>query len=186
MKKIIFVISVITLCACSGGDDNNSSGGGDDNNSASSNNLLVVDGVEYPLKSGTLLNYGGQSGLYNIDLDIYTLGIDVPDCTEGAAVGQGQNIYFEMWTSEPDFLDSITYSIDEDESEAVGNITVCDYILDFDSNVEDNNWTIISSGNVDVVKSGNNYTITWNLTGLEGEAITGRYSGTLMYCDISN
>ena len=53
MKKIIFVISVITLCACSGGDDNNS---------ASSNNLLVVDGVEYPLKSGTLLNYGGQSG----------------------------------------------------------------------------------------------------------------------------
>ena len=91
-----------------------------------------------------------------------------------------------MWTSEPDFLDSMTYSIVDEEFLEVGNITTSDYILNYDSDVQENNWTIISSGSVDVQKSGNNYTISWNLTGEFGEVITGNYSGTLMYCDVSN
>lgn len=150
------------------------------------NNSLIVDGVEYPLESGTLHNYGGQQGLYNIDLDIYSQGIDLQDCTEGFGIGQGQDIYFEIWTSQPDYLDSTTYSIIEDETESVGNITFSDYILDYNSDVDEENWLVISSGTVDVQKSGNNYTISWNLTGALGEVITGSYSGTLMYCDVSN
>ena len=138
------------------------------------------------MESGTLLNYGSDGGIYNIDLDIQSPGIVVPDCSENSAVGQGQNIYFEMWTSEPDFLDSMTYSIVEGEFLEVGDITTSDYILNYDSDVQENNWTIISSGTVDVQKSGNNYTISWNLTGAFGEVITGNYSGTLMYCDVSD
>ena len=61
-----------------------------------------------------------------------------------------------MWTSEPDFLDSMTYSIVEGEFLEVGDITTSDYILNYDSDVQENNWTIISSGTVDVQKSGNN------------------------------
>ena len=91
-----------------------------------------------------------------------------------------------MWTSEPDFLDSMTYSIVEGEFLEVGDITTSDYILNYDSDIQENNWTIISSGTVDVQKSGNNYTISWNLTGAFGEVITGNYSGTLMYCDVSD
>ncbi|MDC0571541.1 hypothetical protein OAO52_06555 [Flavobacteriaceae bacterium] len=176
MKKIILLVAVITIYSCSGGDDNNSN----------SINKLIVDGVEYPLESGTLLNYGSEGGIYNIDLDIQSPGIVVSDCTENSAIGQGQNIYFEMWTSEPDFLDSMTYSIVDEEFLEVGNITTSDYILNYDSDLQENNWTIISSGSVDVQKSGNNYTISWNLTGALGEVITGNYSGTLMYCDVSN
>jgi hypothetical protein len=176
MKKIILLVAVITIYSCSGGDDNNSN----------SINKLIVDGVEYPLESGTLINYGSDGGIYNIDLDIQSPGIVVTDCSENSAIGQGQNIYFEMWTSEPDFLDSMTYSIVDEEFLEVGNITTSDYILNYDSDLQENNWTIISSGSVDVQKSGNNYTISWNLTGAFGEVITGNYSGSLMYCDVSN
>ena len=125
MKKIILIFTAISIYACSGGDDNNSN----------STSLLIVDGVEYPLESGTLLNYGSDGGIYNIDLDIQSPGIVVPDCSENSALGQGQNIYFEMWTSEPDFLDSMTYSIVEGEFLEVGDITTSDYILNYDSNV---------------------------------------------------
>jgi hypothetical protein len=176
MKKIILFVIAITICSCSGDDDNNSN----------SINKLIVDGVEYPLESGNLLNYGSDVGIYNIDLDIQSPGIVVPDCTEESAIGQGQNIYFEMWTSNPDFLDSMTYSIVDEEFLEVGDITTSDYILNYDSDAQENTWTIISSGTVDVQKSGNNYTISWDLTGMDGEVITGNYSGTLMYCDISN
>lgn len=176
MKKIILLVAVITIYSCSGDDDNNSN----------SINKLIVDGVEYPLESGTLLNYESDGGIYNIDLDIQSPGIVVPDCTEDSAIGQGQNIYFEMWTSNPDFLDSMTYSIVDEEFLEVGDITTSDYILNFDSDAQENTWTIISSGTVDVQKSGNNYTISWDLTGMDGEVITGNYSGTLMYCDVSN
>ena len=182
MKKLLLLLAPVMLLGCGDGDGN----GNTDVYPNDQNNILIVDGLEYPLESGTLLNYGGQQSLYNIDLDINSPGVVVPDCTEDSAIGQGQNIYFEMWTTEPDFLDSMTYSIVEEEFQAVGNITVSDYILDFDSGTEENNWAIISSGTIDVQKSGNNYTISWNLTGELGEVITGSYSGTLMYCDISN
>ena len=185
MKKIILSYFSLLLVGCGGsdGDENNNNNNIDPNEP---NNILIVDGVEYQLESGTLLNYGGQQGLYNIDLDIYSPGINVPDCIEESATGLGQDIYFEMWTSESDYLDSITYSIVEDETESVGNITFSDYILDFDSDNNEQNFLEISSGTVDVQKSGNNYTISWNLTGAFGEVITGNYSGTLMYCDVSN
>ena len=149
MKKIILFVIAITICSCSGDDDNNSN----------SINKLIVHGVEYPLESGTLLNYDSDGGIYNIDLDIQSPGIVVPDCTEDSVIGQGQNIYFEMWTSNPDFLDSMTYSIVDEEFLEVGDITTSDYILNYDSDAQENTWTIISSGTVDFQKSGNNYTI---------------------------
>ena len=182
MKKLLFLFIPLTLIGC-GDSDGNGNTNVDPNET---NNVLIVDGVEYPLESGTLLNYGGQQGLYNIDLDIYSPGVVVPDCTENSAIGQGHDIYFEIWTSQSDYLDSMTYNIVEDESESVGNITFSDYILDYNSDIDEQNWLEISLGTVDVLKSGDNYTISWNLTGELGEVITGNYSGTLMYCDISN
>ena len=184
MKKILFLFIPLLLIGCGDGD-----GDGNGNTNVDPNdpiNVLIVDGVEYPLKSGTLLNYGGQQGLYNIDLDIYSPGVVVPDCTENSAIGQGQNIYFEMWTSQSDNLDSMTYNIVEDESESVGNITFSDYLTVYNSEIDEQNWLKISSGTVDVQISGDNYTISWNLTGAFGEVITGNYSGTLMYCDVSD
>lgn len=184
MKKILFLFIPLLLIGCGDGDgDGNGNTNVDPNET---NNVLIVDGVEYPLESGTLLNYGGQQGLYNIVLDIYSPGVVVQDCIENSAIGQGHDIYFEMWTSQSDYLDSMTYNIVEDESESVGNITFSDYILDYNSDIDEQNWLEISLGTVDVLKSGDNYTISWNLTGELGEVITGNYSGTLMYCDISN
>jgi|SaaInlStandDraft_1057018.scaffolds.fasta_scaffold87986_2 hypothetical protein len=182
MKKILFLFIPLTLIGC-GDSDGNGNTNVDPNET---NNVLIVDGVEYPLESGTLLNYGGQQGLYNIVLDIYSPGVVVQDCIENSAIGQGHDIYFEIWTSQSDYLDSMTYNIVEDESESVGNITFSDYILDYNSDIDEQNWLEISLGTVDVLKSGDNYTISWNLTGELGEVITGNYSGTLMYCDISN
>ena len=97
-----------------------------------------------------------------------------------------------MWTSNPNYLDSGSYTVvndDTNEDYSTGDISYSDFVIDLDCSTIENqepNWLEISSGNVDVQRSGNTYTISWDLTGYQGEDITGAYSGTLLYCDVSN
>lgn len=186
MKKLLLVF-VLTFIGCSGDNDSENN----NSNNPVFENVLTIDGTEYPLESGSLLNYGGQSGLFNLDLDLWSTGIQVSDCQSDCS-GQGQDIYFEMWTSNPNYLDSGSYTVvndDTNEDYSIGDISYSDFVIDLDCSTIENqepNWLEISSGNVDVQRSGNTYTISWDLTGYQGEDITGTYSGTLLYCDVSN
>ena len=89
-----------------------------------------------------------------------------------------------MWTSQEGFLDSGTYQINEDYS--VFNITYADYALNVDLGADDwdeVDWVSIASGTVDVERSGNNYTISWDTIDANGNVVAGSYNGTLSYCD---
>ena len=91
-----------------------------------------------------------------------------------------------MWTSQDQFLDSATYQIisngDEDDCFSAGDITYADYVVGFDGSWDSLDWMRIVEGTVNVERSGNNYNITWDVTGESGEVISGNYTGTLSYC----
>ena len=183
MKKILLLFFALSLFTCSGGDDDNDN----DNNSPSQSDVLSVAGTDYELESGNLSNYGPSSvsNAVNIDLDVFSSGLIVA-CEEDGS-GQGQDIYFEMWTSEEGFLDSGTYNIVTDDDYSLFDITYADYILDLDLDDDsEQDWVFLVSGTVNVERSGNNYTISWDTIDENGNVVAGSYSGTLSYCDFSD
>ena len=181
MKKLLLLILTFSFVACSGGDDDNN-----DSNSPSQADVLSIGGTDYELDSGNLTDFGNDStnNANNIDLDLMGGGITAA-CNDDWT-GQGQDIYFEMWTSQGGFLDSGTYQINEDYS--LFNISYADYALDM--NLDDISaewdWIMIDSGSVDVERSGDNYTISWDTIDVNGNVVAGSYSGTLSYCDVSS
>ena len=178
MKKLLLLILTFSLVACSGGDDDNNG-----SNSSSQSDILSVAGNDYELDGGRLQNFGPGLNAVNIDLDLYSAGI-TPQCEANGWSGLGHDIYFEMWTSQEGFLDSGTYQINEDYS--VFNITYADYALNVDLGVDDwdeVDWVSIASGTVNVERSGNNYTISWDTIDTNGNVVVGSYSGSLSYCD---
>jgi hypothetical protein len=182
MKKLLLLFFSLSLFTCSGGDDDNDN----DNNSPSQSDVLSVIGTDYELESGNLSNFGpsSTSNAVNIDLDLFSSGISVVGCE---AEGSGQDIYFEMWTSDEAFLDSGTYEIVSDDNYSLFDITYADYILDLDvDSNSDPDWIILDSGTVNVERSGNNYTISWDTIDENGNVVAGSYSGKLSYCDFSD
>lgn len=188
MKKQFLLIFLSFLFSCGGGDDSSDNY---DNNIPVLNDVLTINGTDYNLNSGNLTGYDtGDCSLtdspINLDLDIFSSGITWNCEDEIDPSNNGEIIYFEMWTSQDQFLDSATYQIisngDEDDCFSPGDITYADYVVGFDGSWDSLDWMRIVEGTVNVERSGNNYNITWDVTGESGEVISGNYTGTLSYC----
>ena len=184
MKKLLLLIFTFSLVACSGGDDNNGS------NSSSQSNVLSVGGADFNLVEGALGYFGqwGASDAVNIDLDLFS--IEIGDCLSSQdefSFPEGQDIYFEMWTSQDSYLSSGTYEIvvpNDDDNYSPFDISLADYTLDLNADENsDGNWIDINSGTVNVERSGDIYTISWDTIDENGNVVAGSYSGTLFYCD---
>jgi hypothetical protein len=188
MKKLLLLILTFSLVACSGSDDDNNG-----SNSSSQSNVLSVGGADFNLVDGALEHFGqwGASDAVNIDLNL--ISFEIGDCISSQdefSFPEGQDIYFEMWTSQDSYLSSGNYEIvvpNDDDNYSPFDISVADYTLDL--NVDENsdgNWIDINSGTVIVERSGNNYTISWDTIDENGNVVAGSYSGTLLYCDYSD
>ena len=159
MKKILLLIFIFSLVACSGGDDDNVNPLLNDPNNPSQADILSIDGTDYQLEDGWLVDFGqwGASDAVNIDLELISYEFDI-DCNEEgdeSAILDGQIIYFQMWTSQQGYLDSGTYEIvvqNNNIDYSPFNISYSDYALN--QNVE-SSYSNIDSGTVIVERSRN-------------------------------
>ena len=180
MKKLLLLILTFSLVACSGDDDGNSS------YSTSQSNVLSIDGTDYQLEDGWLVDFGqwGASDAVNIDLELISYEFDINCNEEGdeSAILDGQIIYFEMWTSQQGYLDSGTYEIvvqNNNNNYSPFNISYSDYALNQN---DETSYINIDSGTVIVERSGNNYTISWDTIDSNGNVVAGSYNGILQFC----
>jgi len=174
--KILWIAPLLLMFNC----------GDDDDDSTPVNpladNVLRVGNVSYDLEWGSILNYGEyDSGIINLDLELWSTGVIESESGCGAS-GDGQGIYFEMFTSNETSLDDGTYTYNMDPE--LGTWDYGDYILNLsDINDNDDPWILLDSGSVTIDKTGSNYNISWNLVDGDGVSITGNFSGSLNYCD---
>jgi hypothetical protein len=138
-------------------------------------NFLKIGDTEYELTGGSLKNWYGDATSYNLDLRLFTSGIQF---SNGGHTGTGQLIYFEMYTTDGLGLDAGDYVYDAAWTENRGTF---DYSW-YDTNY--NNGTSLStleitSGTVTVNKSGSIYEIEFNGADENGKVITGYYKGEI-------
>jgi len=180
LLKILWIAPLLLMFNC--GDDD------DDSNNVipQADNVLIVGDVSYDLEWGSLLNYGEfEPGIINIDLDLWSTGIIEPESGCDVEEGEGQGLYFEMFTSNETSLDDGTYTYNMDP--ALTTWDYGDYNLNLSSSNPDTNgdlWVVLESGTVSIEKTGSNYNISWDLVDVNNVSITGTYSGSLNYCDI--
>ncbi|QNR25387.1 hypothetical protein [Croceimicrobium hydrocarbonivorans] len=79
--------------------------------------VFTYDGVEHDLKSGALIHYPSfsHSGAENVDLLLYTKGVDLIIGSEGLpndASGNGYILYFECYSADSAYLSDGTYTLD--------------------------------------------------------------------------
>ena len=178
LLKILWIAPFLLMFNC--GDDD------DDSNNINplADNVLIVGDVSYDLEWGSILNFGEfeeGSGIINLDLELWSTGIVEPE-SGCEAYGEGQGLYFEMFTSNETSLDDGTYTYDMDAT--LGTWDYGDYSLNL-SETNDNPWILLDSGSVTIDKTGSNYNISWDLVDGDGVSITGNFSGSLNYCDYS-
>ena len=188
MKKILLLIFTFSLVACSGGDDDNVNPLLNDPNNPSQADVLSIDGTDYQLEDGWLVDFGqwGASNAVNIDLELISFEYEF-DCNEGededeSSITDGQSIYFEMWTSQQGYLDSGTYEIvvqNNNNDYYPFNISYSDYALNQN---DETSYINIDSGTVIVERSGNNYTVSWDTIDSNGNVVAGSYNGILQFC----
>jgi hypothetical protein len=180
LLKILWIAPLLLMFNCGGDDD-------DSNNVIpQADNVLIVGDVSYDLEWGSLLNYGEfEPGIINIDLELWSTGIIEPESGCDVEEGEGQGLYFEMFTSNETSLDDGTYTFNMDP--ALTTWDYGDYNLNLSSSNPDTNgdlWVVLESGTVSIEKTGSNYNISWDLVDVNNVSITGTYSGSLNYCDI--
>jgi hypothetical protein len=180
LLKILWIAPLLLMFNC--GDDDDES----NNVIPQADNVLIVGDVSYDLEWGSLLNFGEfEPGIINIDLELWSTGIIEPESGCDVDEGEGQGLYFEMFTSNETSLDDGTYTYNMDPA-----LTTWDYgdynlnISSSNSDTTDDLWVVLESGTVSIEKTGSNYNISWDLVDVNNVSITGTYSGSLNYCDI--
>lgn len=147
-----------------------------------STNSLKVDGIEYEISKGILMNYGGDGTKFNIELDLFSSGIIVhellglPDSVSGA----GHGIVFNIYSSSSDKLTLGEYSYNK--SNQSGSFDDAYYVLNWDIAQQPTIDLIqINIGTIKVIKSGLEYELSFTGTDASNKVISVYYKGSLKY-----
>lgn len=143
-------------------------------------NSLRVDGTEYGISNGLLINYGIDGGAYNIELDLFSSGITVyeylgfPDSISG----NGHGITFNVYSSSGDKLDLVDYALNN--SKLAGSFDDGEYTLNWNVALNpDGNFSPLKSGTIKVINSGPEFELSFSGTDHNNKAISGYYKGPL-------
>jgi hypothetical protein len=181
MKTIVSnLFFIILLCLAIEGCKDDSSDDG------STKNAMKVDGTDYDLSKGFVINYGDYNSVFAIDLFLISPGLTVHEF-EGlpdSASGTGQLLTFEIFSSSGDKIAVGDYVYSD--SENVGTFYYSGYMLNW--NATQNPFadlTEISSGTLNVINSGAQYEISFSGKDSNNKDISGYYKGSLKYYDDS-
>lgn len=173
MKNIIRTIVLVTMlgivfvsCSDEGEDP------------APKTNFFSVDGTEYSLSEGLTIEYGGsETSGYNFDLLVFSSGLE-PDLNTETFTGEGDFIYFELWSTSTTGLVAGTYTISTENlpnTFTSNNINI-NYVAS--TKTSDAEYEA-SAGTVTIAVDGSTYSINFDLTVTGGKTLTGNYTGTL-------
>ncbi len=168
---ILLFFTSVTLMSCSTDDD-----GEEENGSGNAN----YDGTEINLDQGYIVDYGEYEGLYNFDITLLSDDFEIDIANENIE-GNGEMVYFEMWTEQSSGLKNGTYTLSNGESDF--GLTYAEFAMDFNPNEdEEEGGSYLEStvAEVTVNKSGSTYTLDFELTFENGKSLTGRYVGNLI------
>jgi hypothetical protein len=141
-------------------------------------NFFTVDGTEYSLSEGLTLEFGGDATTgYNFDLLVFSSGLD-PDTSNESFTGEGELMYFELWSTSTTGLAAGTYTINPN---SIPNACTSNFIsinLNGSTGSSDTEYEG-SAGTVTIAVDGSTYSIDFDLTVTGGKTLTGNYTGTL-------
>jgi hypothetical protein len=152
-------------------------------------NIFKVGNTEYGLNSGHLLNYGVSGNGYNLDLRLYSEGLNLQEEGDGymAAVGAGKLVYLWLTTSTANSLDAGVYNYSSTPG-IVGTFRSGYYNLSYNHVLDADDWNSantvdIATGSITVSKNSGEYEITIDCTDENGNVITGYYKGAIPIYD---
>ena len=167
MKTIKLFLGVLLAVAVFAGCGKN-----DNDEESDPMNYFKVDGKTYELKVGYLQNWGTDEGYYegyNQDLVLVSDGFSF-DMESYELTGIGDAVYFEMYTSQSDGLETGEYEYSSEEPYPTASFDYGEYYIGFNIETEDYESTgFFTSGTVTVSKSGSTYQISFSCTTSTGK-----------------
>ena len=152
-----------------------------DNTGPSGTGTITYDGTVYTINQAEGENYGKDATFhegYNIDLIFVTDGIVIQNDT--IASGSGYAIYLESFVPKDTQIDSGVYTYSDGTSGPHPLFTFSDNSDIFGGNFDTGatSWeSFVDGSTYTVVKNGNSYSVTFDLTTDSGKKLTGTYSG---------
>ena len=150
-------------------------------------NFFMYELIKYEVDEGILEYYGKLGDLddaYNFDVTLYSTGVGF-DPLAGTFNGVGNLVVLEMFSDSPDKLSPGTYTYDIDASHDPFTFDIGRLGLFVNIDEQSGTFILINSGTVKVSKSGDNYTFVFDCMTSTDKDITGSYTGTLDFYDLS-
>jgi hypothetical protein len=145
---------------------------------------IQYNGQSYEIKHAILENYGEWNpGVYQLDLTLLNDGFTIHTSNGeiDSLSGTGSAIYFELFTTQSNALDNITYTLDTVNIGAAGTFDYGDILINFNMETWEGLWIEMSEGTLVVAKSGDTYEFTVNVKDAAGKTLTASYKGSVDY-----
>jgi hypothetical protein len=140
-------------------------------------NEFTYQGTAYNLSQGILQDYGDNgNGSYDFDIILFSDDFTI-DLVNDEITGRGDAVYLDLNSDNMADLSDGTYVFDINRDVFV--ISFAGIFLDYDPQASNGTAVEASSGEVILTKSGVEYTISFDLSTANGDAIIGQYKGTL-------
>lgn len=158
-----------------------------DSNEEAKKNAIVYNGEEYDLSTGYLEYYGKVSGKesYNMDLTLISSGLKVHELNGeiDSVSGIGNVLYFEVFTSDSNSLDSRTFLFDPEATYEPGTFDYGAVGLNLNVITFEGDYFAVVDGSLKINKKGDEYEVAVNCRNGTGKSITAYFKGPLIYYD---
>lgn len=140
-------------------------------------NMFNHDNKDYELSNAYLENYGEDDGVYSMALTLTSSSIKIveEDGEIASATGTGEFIGFEF-ISKTKELAVGEYRFDDDY-ENPNTFAYAAFGFNYNFETEKGSFLEITDGTVNVLKSGTEYELTFDLVAQDGKKVTGYFKG---------
>ena len=146
-------------------------------------NSLKIDGTQYDMSHGIVINYGDYNSVYNMEIALLSPGLTIHDIDgyPDSISGTGHVIVFSVMTSGSDKITPGDYTYSSNSYNA-GTFDYGIYELNWNSELNpDPDFTEITAGTIKIINSGTTYELSFTGTDSNNKAISGYYKGSLKY-----
>ncbi len=175
LKNTFFaILTVLSISSCSSDDD----GGSNEIRFGTGTGQVTVNGSDFTLDKGLILDYGQNLGedTYNFDIELASGDLTI-DQNLGPQ-GVGNYLYLELHSDQSSNLKNGTYTYGFDSVDLSLTDAELEVNYDFETGDSDEFYNV-TDGTVELSRSGNTYTLNFDLEVNGSQSLTGSYVGTL-------
>ncbi|HNY08237.1 MAG TPA: hypothetical protein PKL64_09120 [Bacteroidales bacterium] len=168
----LFLFTVAVIAGCNKKSDDNVGNG-----------YFSVGSTSYPLFTGFLVNNGhwGSATAYSYDLSLLTRDfyLYVTDDVIDSIRGHGQMLHFKFYASDSLSLNPEVYVYDAEQLGTAGTFTNGNVFFNFyPVSLRYDSIRQITSGQITILKNGNDYQLSFEGKDERGQNLTGYYEGS--------